>query len=132
MKKYMKIIGSLLTLAMVFNFNIAKAQDKEDINLAGLTTGIENAIGGFDFENSPTLSETELTLKIGEKYDFDVNNKIEGSKYYYSSLNEKVSTITHYKGIVTGKEEGINTVYCKVTLPDGTIGFLKCKITVIK
>jgi hypothetical protein len=101
-------------------------------NLAGATIGIEDAIGGFDFENAPTLSETELALKIGEQYDFDVKNKVDKSKYYYTSLSSKVASITPYKGIITGKEEGTTTIYCKVTLPDGQIGFLKCKVTVNK
>lgn len=132
MKKYFKVLCVLIALTFIISPNFAKAESNDDMIASGAIVGLAKAIGEFDFDNAPELTVKEITLKPGEKYDLDVNNKIAESKYKYQAFGTKVATVSPYKGIIKAKSEGITTIYCTVTLPDGTAGMLKCKVTVTK
>lgn len=141
MKKYLKTFCILFALTFVFNFNYVMASDKQtpdiDIDVAdsvssGILAGIIFTTGGFETENHPVLTETEVNIKIGETFDLNINNKIDGAKYKYFSLTPDTATISPYKGIIKGKSVGMTTIYCNVTLPSGDTGTLQCKVTVSK
>lgn len=84
---------------------------------------------GLD-EDTPVLSETDLTLDIGEKFDIDVQNKISKSKYSFKSDDKTVAKVNSSNGIVTALKQGICNITCTITTKDGSVYVLKAVVTV--
>lgn len=80
---------------------------------------------------TPSLNTTEKTIVIGKSFDFNVENKIKGSVYQWSSSNEKVAAVNMVNGIVTGTGKGKAEITCRVTA--GAKEYLLiAKVTVLK
>lgn len=79
----------------------------------------------------PTLNATEKTILMGKTFDFNINNKIQGSSYAWTSNNKKVAVVDK-NGIVTGVDKGSTTIYCVITTPKKITYRLKAKVTVLK
>lgn len=80
-------------------------------------------------EDMPTLSETELSLSIGDKFDIDVYNKVKGSKVKFTSSNTKIVKVKSSNGITTAIGNGEAVITCTIT--NGTnVVVLRCDVEV--
>lgn len=80
---------------------------------------------------TPSFKDTKLEI-IGddETYQLDVKNKVDGSKYKWSSSNTKVARVSS-KGLVTSVGKGTAKIKCKITYPSKKTKTLTCKVTVV-
>jgi len=80
---------------------------------------------------SPSLKEDNIEIiGVGETYQLDIVNKVDGSKYKWSSSNTKVARVSS-KGLVTSAGKGSATIRCVITYPNKKTKTLKCKVTVV-
>jgi glycerophosphoryl diester phosphodiesterase len=63
---------------------------------------------------TPSLSDTSLSLTVPKRYNLNVNDKLEGSSYYWWSDNEAVAKVNESNGYVTAIGAGRTTVYCRI------------------
>lgn len=82
-------------------------------------------------KENPSLTADDLTLKINERYNININNKVKGSKYYWTSSNTNVATVNPKNGVVKAVGGGITDINCKITLPSGRIQKLNCRVEII-
>lgn len=82
-------------------------------------------------EQSISLTANDLTLKINERYNININNKVKGSKYYWTSSNTNVATVNPKNGVVKAVGGGITDINCKIILPSGRIQKLNCRVEII-
>lgn len=82
---------------------------------------------------SPTLNAKSKTLLLGSEerndFDFNLNNKVSGSKYKWTTSNAKVATVKS-NGYVTAVGNGKAVISLKITLPTGKTTTLKANVTV--
>lgn len=79
---------------------------------------------------TPSFKEKEVEIiGVGETYQLDIVNKVDGSKYKWSSSNTKVARVSS-KGLVTSAGKGSATIRCVITYPNKKTKTLKCKVTV--
>ena len=102
----------------------AKYNDQEII-LTGEVVGIEP-----DEPTTPSLTATSVRLETKTTYDINLNNKVPGSKYKWTSSNTKVAKVNPKNGLVTAVAEGEAVITCEITLPDKTVQVLKSKVIV--
>jgi uncharacterized protein YjdB len=79
----------------------------------------------------PALNKTSRKILIGKTYNLNINNKISGSKYVWTTSDKKIATVNN-RGIVTAKKKGEVTITCTITTKDKKQYVLDCKVTVIK
>lgn len=79
--------------------------------------------------SKPTISRATRSILIGKKYNLNINDKIAGSKYKWTSSDEEIATVNS-KGIVTAKSKGLVNVTCTITTPDKTVYRVTSKVTV--
>jgi len=84
---------------------------------------------GYD-ENAPVLTETQLDLEIGDKFDINLENKIAKSKYRWVSSDRSVVIVNSSNGKVTAVGPGQAYVTCTITTPDRQVIVLRCDISV--
>lgn len=81
--------------------------------LAMIVTLVAPAAGAFA-ASSPALSSTKKYLFLGEdgrnEYDFNIKNKVAGSKYAWSSANEDVAVVDDANGLTTAVGTGTTKV----------------------
>ena len=77
----------------------------------------------------PSLTATTVLLNKATSYDINLNNKVSGSSYSWTSSNESVATVDK-KGMVRAKKEGKTTISCKITLPDASTQTLVSEVIV--
>lgn len=83
------------------------------------------------FAATPSFKETKVEIiGEGETYQLDIKNKVDGSKYKWSSTNTKVARVSS-KGLVTSVGKGSATIRCIITYPTNKTKTLNCKVTVI-
>lgn len=86
---------------------------------ATVFTTLAPAAGVFAAKAPSLTVGKKLTLLLGterESHDINVNNKVSGSKYAWSTSNKAVATVNS-KGIVEGQKVGSAKVTLKITLP---------------
>lgn len=80
---------------------------------------------------TPSFKEKEVEIiGEGETYQLDIINKVDGSKYKWSSSNTKVARVSS-KGLVTAVGKGSATIRCVITYSNKKTKTLKCKVKVI-
>lgn len=79
---------------------------------------------------TPAFKETEIEI-IGEgkTYQLEILNKVDGSKYKWSSSNTKVARVSS-KGLVTAVGKGSATIRCVITYSNNKTKTLKCSVKV--
>jgi len=77
-----------------------------------------------------SLTATSLLLENNSTYDINLNNKVSGSKYRWTSSNPKIAKVNSKNGLVTAVSEGEVVVKCEITLPDGNNEILKSYVIV--
>lgn len=80
--------------------------------------------------SSPSLTATKIILTDKTTtFDINLNDKIEGSSYKWTSSNKKVAKVNS-KGVVTPITRGKTTITCEITLPDYTKQVLTSEVIV--
>lgn len=79
---------------------------------------------------SPTFVQTKIEIVgTGETYQLEIKDKVDKSKYSWSSSNTGVATVND-KGLVTSVSKGSSTIRCKITYPTKKTKTLSSKVTV--
>lgn len=79
---------------------------------------------------SPSLTATKIILTDETTtFDININDKIEGSSYKWTSSNKKVAKVNS-KGVVTPITKGKTTITCEITLPDYTKQVLTSEVII--
>jgi uncharacterized protein YjdB len=99
--------------------------NEQELILTGEVVGIE-----LDEPTTPSLTATTVLLESRTAYDVNLDNKISGSKYHWTSSNPKVVKVNAKNGLVTAVAEGEAVITCEITLPDKTVQVLKSKVIV--
>lgn len=87
---------------------------------------------GYD-ENAPLLTETTLDLEVGDKFDINLENKIQKSTYRWASSNRDIIKVNSSNGKVTANGIGEAYVTCTITTPKtNQVIVLRCDINVTK
>ena len=85
---------------------------------------------GVDEPTVPSLTATTVTLNNLTAYDINLNDKIPGCKYKWTSSNPEVAEVNPKNGLVTAVSEGTATITCEITYPDETKQTLVSEVTV--
>ena len=85
-----------------------------------------------EVRKAPTLTSTEETIVIGGSYNFNINNKVKGSTYKWTSSNPSVATVNERNGVVTGVYKGSANIHCRIFRPDGTTSRLIARVQIVK
>lgn len=78
----------------------------------------------------PSLTSNSRNILIGGSYDFNVKNKIAGSKYQWSTSNKKIAAVDKM-GVVRGLKKGSATITCKIGAAGKTYT-LKAAVNIIE
>lgn len=78
----------------------------------------------------PSLTAISVQLPTAATYDINLNDKVSGNSYVWTSSNPDVVTVNSKNGLLKAVSEGTAVITCEITLPDGTIQTLTSKITV--
>lgn len=115
------VIASAIAAAMVFLpvGNVSMALAATAVTTSAVVTA----------SKVPTISDETVVILNGNKFNLNVNNKVKGSTYEWSTSNKKVATVNE-RGFVTGLKKGKVTITCVVKLDGKTTHTLKSKVTV--
>lgn len=101
--------------------------------LAMVITSLAPAAGVFA-ASAPKLNAKSATLLLGTKgrttFDFNLNNKVKGSTYKWTTSNKKVATVNAKNGLVTAVSNGKATIKLAITLPTKKVTNLSATVTV--
>nr|WP_294490346.1 hypothetical protein [uncultured Anaerosporobacter sp.] len=115
--------------------NFVKKSLATTLALAMVATAMPAAFTTASAAKAPALNRTSKTLYInenavGNKYDFNISNKVSGSKYSWTTSNKAIAKVNS-KGLTTpGTKTGEATISCKITLPTKKTKTLKATVTV--
>jgi uncharacterized protein YjdB len=73
-----------------------------------------------DEPTTPSLTATTVLLASRTAYDINLNNKVSGTLYKWTSSNEKVAKVNSKNGLVSAVSEGTATITCEMAFPDGS------------
>lgn len=76
-----------------------------------------------------SLTITEDAFAARESVDINIQNKVKGSTYTWTSSNTKIATVDR-KGIVKGLKAGDVIITCTIVTPDGKTTVLTSDITI--
>lgn len=100
--------------------------------LAMVITSLAPAAGVFA-ASAPKLNAKSATLLLGNKkrnnFDFNLNNKVKGSTYKWTTSNKKVATVAQ-NGLVKAVSNGTATIKLAIKLPTGKTTTLSATVTV--
>lgn len=94
---------------------ITARYEGEEIILSGEIVGIELE----DSATMPTLTTTKVILNNLTVYDINLDNKVSGSTYLWSSSDESIVEVNPKSGLIKAKKEGTAVITCEIALPDG-------------
>mgnify|MGYP001003474720 CR=1 FL=1 len=83
-----------------------------------------------DVPTTPSLTATTVQLGAKTSYDINLNDKVSGCSYLWSSSDTDVVTVNSKNGLLKAVSEGTATITCKITYPDETKQTLKSLVTV--
>ena len=115
--------------------NFVKKTLASTLALAMVATAMPAAFTTASAAKAPALNRTSKTLYInenavGNSYDFNIKNKVSGSKYSWTTSNKAIAKVNS-KGLTTpGTKTGEATISCKITLPTKKTKTLKATVTV--
>jgi len=85
---------------------------------------------GVDEPTAPSLTATTVSLVNRTAYDINLNDKVSGCKYKWTSNNPEVAEVNPKNGLVTAVGEGTATITCEITYPDETKQTLVSEVVV--
>lgn len=83
-----------------------------------------------DEPTTPSLTASTVSLNTMTAYDINLDNKVSGSSYLWTSSDTGTVEVNPKSGLVKAKKEGKATVICEITLPDQTKQYLLSVVTV--
>lgn len=101
-----------------------------NVNTNGKTYLLKTDVIIGNDDNFPILSDTELNLEVGDKYDIDIENSISKAKYKWSTSDKTVVKVNSSTGAITAIKEGVANIYCTITTQDRKVTVLKCEIII--
>ena len=79
---------------------------------------------------TPTFAKKEVEIiGEGETYQLEINNKVAGSTYKWSTSKPKVAKVSS-RGLVTTVGKGNTTIKCKITYSNGKSKTISTKVIV--
>jgi len=84
----------------------------------------------IDEPTPPSLTATTVTLSTLTEYDINLDNKVSGSTYLWSSSDTDIVEVNPKNGLIKAKKEGRAIITCEITLPDGTVQTLQSIVNV--
>lgn len=81
-------------------------------------------------EISTTLTANNLLLETDTAYDINLNDKVAGSTYFWTSSNSSVVEVNSKSGKLKAIKEGKANVTCDITLPEGKTQTLISEVVV--
>lgn len=97
-------------------FEVTVYSEDSDISKGIIPTEPEE----IDEPTPPSLTATTVLLMKSTSYDINVNNKVSGAKFKWTSSNPSIAKVNPKNGLVTAVSEGTATIACIMSLPDGT------------
>jgi uncharacterized protein YjdB len=83
-----------------------------------------------DGPTAPSLTATTVSLNTMTAYDINLDNKVSGSLYNWTSSDTNIVEVNPKSGLLRAKKEGRATVACEITLPDATTQVLSSQVIV--
>jgi len=83
---------------------------------------------GID-DNSPTLTENDLELSIGDYFDINLENTISKSKYKWTTSDKSIVRVNSANGKIKTVSRGNAIITCTIT-KNKQITILKCEVSV--
>ncbi|MBE6061854.1 MAG: hypothetical protein E7215_17080 [Clostridium sulfidigenes] len=83
-----------------------------------------------DVPTVPSLTASIVSLETRTFYDINLNDKVSGCKYKWTSSNPDIAKVNVKNGLVTAVSEGTATITCVITYPDETKQTLISEVTV--
>jgi len=84
----------------------------------------------IDEVTTPSLIAHSILLEDNLIYDINLNNKIKGSKYKWTSSNEEIVKVNTKNGLIVAVSEGEAIITCEITFPDNTTQILESLVVV--
>lgn len=78
----------------------------------------------------PSLTATTVSMNTLTAYDVNLDNKVSGSTYAWTSSDPDTVEVNAKSGYLKAKKEGKATITCEITLPDQSKQFLSSIVTV--
>jgi hypothetical protein len=79
---------------------------------------------------TPSLTATTVLLDTMTTYDINLDNKVTGSSYLWTSSDTAIIEVNSKSGLLKAKSTGKANVTCKITLPDATTQTLVSEVIV--
>ncbi|WP_310603762.1 hypothetical protein [Anaerosporobacter sp.] len=115
--------------------NFVKTTLASTLALAMVATAMPAAFTTASAAAAPALNKTAKTIYInenalGSSYDFNIKNKVSGSKYAWTTSNKAIATVNAQGLTKAATKTGTATITCKITLPTKKTKTLKATVTV--
>lgn len=78
----------------------------------------------------PSLTATQVILDTKTAYDINLNDKIAGSTYLWTSSNPEIVEVNPANGKIRAISEGTAVITCEITLPSGEVIIIQSVVTV--
>lgn len=104
---------------------IKAVHDGQEIVLTGEIIGVAS-----DEPTTPSLTATTVQLETRTAYDINLNDKIAGSTYLWTSSNPEIVEVNSANGKIRAISEGTAVITCEITLPSGEVIILQSVVTV--
>jgi len=104
---------------------IKAVHDGQEIVLTGEIIGVAS-----DEPTTPSLTATTVQLETRTAYDINLNDKIAGSTYLWTSSNPEIVEVNPANGKIRAISEGTAVITCEITLPSGEVISLQSVVTV--
>jgi hypothetical protein len=79
---------------------------------------------------TPSLTATSVLLDTMTTYDINLDNKISGSTYRWTSSDVEVVDVNQRSGLLKAKKVGTAVITCEITFPDASKKKLTSNVTV--
>jgi hypothetical protein len=79
---------------------------------------------------APSLTATTVQLTTLTAYDINLDKKVSGSSYSWTSSDTSIVDVNPRSGLLKAKKEGTATVTCDIAYPDGSQSSLSSIVTV--
>lgn len=84
----------------------------------------------IDEPTIPSLTATQVILDTKTGYDINLNDKIAGSTYLWTSSNPEIVEVNPANGKIRAISEGTAVITCEITLPSGEVIIIQSVVTV--
>lgn len=115
--------------------NFLKRSFASTLAVAMVATSMPAAFTTSKAAALPTFNKTAKYLyinenEVGNEFDLNINNKLKGWKYQWSTSNKNIATVGGYGMVRPASQTGVAYISCKITFKNKNTKTLKAKITV--